>query len=44
MYQPPILGCGLPLWLDVFALAVRIAALLWIGVIALRGAQTKEIN
>ncbi len=41
MYQPPILGRGLPLWLDVFALAVQIAALLWIGVFSLRRTPDK---
>jgi hypothetical protein len=36
MYQPLILGRGLPLAMDVFAIAAQIAALLCLGTMSLR--------
>jgi ABC-type multidrug transport system ATPase subunit len=41
MYQPLILGRGLPLWLDAAALTIQIAALLFFGIALLRRTTSK---
>jgi ABC-type multidrug transport system ATPase subunit len=41
MYQPVILGRGLPLWLDISVLGLQIVALLWLGVMCLVRTQDR---
>jgi ABC transport system ATP-binding/permease protein len=41
MYQPLILGRGLPLWLDISLLGLQIVVLLWLGVMCLVRTQDR---
>jgi hypothetical protein len=43
-YQPPILGRGLPLLLDVSLLGLQIVALLWVGVTCLARTQSRTFT
>jgi hypothetical protein len=43
MYQPLILGRGLPLPLDILALTIQITGILLLGILALRRAWSQGV-